>query len=240
MAHRMQLAVQHGWRHNDNYGYKSFEKYLKKLISFYRDSPSRMSSLRLMSEIFEQNFYELSVLQSTRWVASDFRVINRVMENYKSLQANLQHYASEGEKRETMALARGLVAKLENRYFLLYTHFILDALNDLQWLSRKMQDRAAVIVGSKTFISNFLTRIDGWATTVGTKMYQFLNAAKCKLIEKDAEFVKCRSIDNYLNSEQVFFQDVELEKQSRAFSYNIKNLRQPMAQAMSIQFRKYY
>ena len=86
--HRLELAV--GDTIKEVSGIKRFKAFLDKLYVLYHASPKHSRELQECAKLLDVQLLKIGRVLSTRWVASSFRSVSAVWENYDALVEHFQ------------------------------------------------------------------------------------------------------------------------------------------------------
>ena len=84
----------------------------------------------------EETFVKFSGLQTIRWLASQFRAVEKLYTNYSTLCAYLEHASVAPDKNaEDKAKTRGIFARVTSLKFAMWLNFLMDFLPPLKLAS---------------------------------------------------------------------------------------------------------
>lgn len=81
--HRLELAV--GQVINEVVGVNHFKIFMDKLYTLYHTSPKNVNELRKIASLLEIQILKIGRILSIRWVASNKRTVNAVLNNFSAL-----------------------------------------------------------------------------------------------------------------------------------------------------------
>lgn len=144
---------------------------MDKLYTVYSRSPQNQKELAECAEILEQQVGKVGRVLSTRWVASSFRTVSAVWDNFEALCAHFK-VAMTDEKRSTSDRMsyRGLLKRLTSKQFLLDLALMNDTLHELALLSECLQKRNASVSYADKLIKRSIRFIDAMGERPGTKV----------------------------------------------------------------------
>ena len=122
------------------------------------------------------------------------------------LQKNLKAIVeSEIFDKSTKALADDLLKKIVNRWFILFLHFLLDILDNIQVKSKLLQEKGGTIAGKNFIIQKLIDSIESMKLSDPSIMKAYLSSVVCQTeIECDE--------NSYNTFDIITWQDVELSK----------------------------
>ena len=106
----------------------------------YSASPKNRRALERCASELGTQMLKIGRVLDVRWVASSFRTIHAVWNNYAALHAHFSQAASDPRlDSKERSQYRGLATKLSSRVFLLNLSLMHDALEELKVLSESLQ-----------------------------------------------------------------------------------------------------
>lgn len=169
LNHRLELAV--GDTVSDVSGVNHFQAFMDKLYTVYSRSPQNQRELAECAAELQQQVGKIGRVLSTRWVASSFRTVSAVWNNFESLCAHFS-FAKTDEKRSASdrKLYEGLLKRLTSKQFVLDLALMYDTLNELALLSECLQKRTTSVTYADKLINRSIRFIDGLGERPGTKV----------------------------------------------------------------------
>ena len=151
IAHNLELAVcdvKKGCAYLDQ-----FETVLKGIFKLYYYSPKRRRELYEIAVSLDQDLKHYGGVQQVRWVASQNRAQNSLLENYELTVVHLQDIASTS-KDESAQKAKGFLTAMRTERFLTFLHFMIDWTNLLSDVSVLFQEKKCLIseVGERVVV----------------------------------------------------------------------------------------
>lgn len=139
-AHRLELGVADTVRQVA--GTNSFKSFMDKLYSLYSMSPKNSNELENAAREVSVQLLKVGRVLSTRWVASSFRTVHAVINNFAALH---RHFltCSDDAQRDSVERQkyRGLANYLTSRQFVLNLGLMHDCLTELSEVSLVLQAR---------------------------------------------------------------------------------------------------
>lgn len=247
MAHRLELAVQHAFNsitslENMNKISEYLDKVIKKTYSFYNGQGfKRKDHLKNTCEKLNKKFYALSGIIDIRWVASDYKAMKSMHQMWKPLVQDLDEIKNDrtGFELKTIESAKKIRPKLIGKFFLIMFHFIFDILNELSFASLNMQKRESLIINIHSFKSSLDNIFTYLLTQNGKYLELFLSEAKCESTFDPEIFESCRTVDNYVKSNQIVYQGVTL-LDDKAEIPDVAHYRAELINALLLQLNAYF
>lgn len=138
--HRLELAV--GDTIKEVSGINRFKAFIDKLYVLYHASPKNSRELQLCAKLLDIQLLKIGRILSTRWVASSFRSVSAVWENYDALVEHFEQAKQCPSKdQKEKCTYEGLWRKITSTEFVLDLGLMCDALQELSELSLDLQDR---------------------------------------------------------------------------------------------------
>lgn len=146
-AHRLELAVNDVVKEMGAVNH--FKMLMDKLYSLYNTSNKNRMELRECACSVDVQLCKIGRILDTRWVASSFRTVEAVWNNYPALHRHFKA-ASEDPSRDgiTKQTYNGLALRLSSRAFVNNLGMMCDALQELSELSLELQKRDTTIISS--------------------------------------------------------------------------------------------
>ena len=110
IAHRLELAVLHAVKHDDYLS--EFEDIISNIFLMYYLSPKLRQEFKVLGQQLDKITKESGGLKWVRWLASCFRAIFMLANNYKVLCFHLQNISNYGDTANA-AKAEDLVPKIQ-------------------------------------------------------------------------------------------------------------------------------
>ena len=181
-SHKLEILV--GIALNKVDGFKShFEIFINGIYSFYNDkSYVRKASLIKTSETLGEQFYELNYIFPIRWVASEFKAVERIYKNYHSIVKNMISISSNSEfSAEIASKAKGFLKTLLNTFFYTNLLFLLDVLKILVATSVVFQTSEETIFNMDSRRIEFIHSLELLKSNNGPHLTLFLEQAECEI-----------------------------------------------------------
>lgn len=138
LCHRIELSVSDTLEAVS--GINHFKTFMDKLYSIYSQSPKNQRELQDCAQDLDVQLRKIGKMLSVRWVASSFRSVSAVHNNYAALY---HHFISAADdiKRDskTRETFRGLAKILTSEQFVLNLGLMLDSLSELKVVSEALQ-----------------------------------------------------------------------------------------------------
>lgn len=138
LCHRIELSVSDTLEAVS--GINHFKTFMDKLYSIYSQSPKNQRELQDCAKDLDVQLRKIGKMLSVRWVASSFRSVSAVYNNYAALY---HHFISAADdiKRDskTRETFRGLAKILTSEQFVLNLGLMLDSLSELKVVSEALQ-----------------------------------------------------------------------------------------------------
>ncbi|XP_054834515.1 E3 SUMO-protein ligase KIAA1586-like isoform X2 [Eublepharis macularius] len=139
-SHRLELSVHDVVKEVS--GIDRFKRFLDKLYVVYHSSPKNARQLKSCAATVEMEILKIGKILSTRWVASSYRTVLAVWQDYEALVLHFEKGRSEdGRDRKEKSTYEGLHRKITSVEFVLDLGLICDALQELSKLSLDLQGR---------------------------------------------------------------------------------------------------
>lgn len=203
MAHRIHLAIEKAYKTIPYF--KSFDKFINKIFQFYNwHANKRKAHLRETAQNCNLKMYELNYIYRTRWISSELQSLTNLKKVWILLTKDLHLISINNQfDKESRDRARNLVLSLRGKNFLAILNFVFDVLEHLSYWSKKMQERAALLVDFVDFKDKIINTFETLKTENGRELNVFLENALC-----DGE--KCQTLQYYYLAETVTYFDVSL------------------------------
>ena len=139
LNHRLELAVSDAIRKNKAVNH--FQIFFDKLYSIYSRSPKNKRKLSECSKEIDIQLQKIGRIFSVRWVASSYRTVAAVWNNFKPLCLHFEHASCDmGRNSAERALFGGLLKRIRSPEFITDLGIMYDALFELSELSESLQD----------------------------------------------------------------------------------------------------
>ena len=139
--HRLELAVADTVKEVS--GINRFKAFIDKLYALYHASPKNSRELQICANLLEVQLLKVGRILSTRWVASSFRSVSAVWENYEALVEHFDQAKQDTSRdQKERCMYQGLQRKITSTEFVLDLALMCDALQELSELSLELQDRS--------------------------------------------------------------------------------------------------
>lgn len=138
--HRLELSVADAVKSVANVN--RFKSFMDKLYVIYHASPKNSRELSICASELEVQILKIGRILSTRWVASSFRSVYAVWENYEILVKHFTKAQSDNTRdARDRSMYSGLLDKITSSGFILDLALMCDALQELSELSLELQSR---------------------------------------------------------------------------------------------------
>lgn len=118
LCHRIELSV--GDTMKDVAGTSHFKIFMEKLYSVYSMSPKNQREVKAAARELDLQFRKIGKMLTIRWVASSFRAVSAVHQNYAALHNHFSAAAIDKSRDDKMkASFRGLASALSSEEFVL-------------------------------------------------------------------------------------------------------------------------
>ena len=233
MAHRLHLAIRKGFKSVPYY--KKFEHLVNEIHNFYfRHGHKRKAHLRELASVLNEHLYQLSYIFEVRWISSEFAALKRLNDSWHLLVLDLDSISMDSSFSEsTRAQAKGLSRELKDKFFLLILEFTLDMLKNLSYWSKRLQQRAGILIGAEEYKEQMLASIEELATVSGSYLSFFLRSVTCS-----ATVRRPCSLNEYTDSDTVLWQRIELLSNARS-PPNLVSFRRKFVDELKYELNKY-
>jgi len=217
--HRLELAVSDTLKEVN--GVNHFQCFFEKLYSLYHQSPKNMRELKECAESLEQRILKIGKIFTIRWVASSYRTVRAVWNNFAVLHKHFLE-ASLDNTRDTKERSKyaGLNKMLTSNEFILNLGILLDALHELSDLSCQLQNRDLSLASAHTVIERTIRVIDSMVETPGPKLKE-VNLVSQEMSFKGVKLIFHKSVQK-INYSQ-FFRSLSNNLKSRLFTTQSSN-----------------
>lgn len=164
--HRLELSVGDVVKSVSNVN--RFRSFMDKLYSLYHASPKNSRELSECAAAVEVQLLKIGRVLDTRWVASSFRTVNAVWNDFPALVEHFKKEAS-SDTRDSRERAKyqGLLSKITSTDFLLDLALMYDSLQELSEVSLELQNRACTIWDADNKINNLAKLFEYVGTNPG-------------------------------------------------------------------------
>lgn len=153
--HRLELAVHDAA--NSAAGINRFKNFMDKLYVTYHASPKNARELQMHANALEIQLLKIGRILNTRWVASSFRTVSAVWQDYEALVLHFRQAQEDGRRSKTdRSLYEGLLKKITSSAFVLDLGLMCDALQELSELSLDLQERHINLYNADKKIRNLI------------------------------------------------------------------------------------
>jgi len=212
--HRLELAVSDTIK--EVQGLNHFQCFFEKLYSLYHQSPKNMTKLNACAASLESRILNIGKIFTIRWVASSFRTVRAVWNNYVALHKHFQEssvdYKRDGKERSKYL---GLNNMLTSKDFVFHLGMLYDVLNELSDLSLQLQKRDLGLAKAHTMIDRTVRILDSMIEIHGPKLTE-VNLANEEMVFKGVQLHIHKSVQK-INSRQ-FFRSISNNLKSRLFT----------------------
>jgi len=179
LNHRLELAV--GDAADEVQGVSHFRIFMDSLYTLYSRSPKTQKHLQTAARELDIQVKKIGRVLSTRWVASSFRTVTAVWDNFEALAAHfcagydplsLQYDKSLASKHA------GLQKKLCSPQFVNDLAVMHDTLGELSMLSEQLQNRSTTIPEADKLIRRSIRRIENMKRNPGDKVLEAKSIAE--------------------------------------------------------------
>lgn len=138
--HRLELSV--GDTVKQVSGTNRFKAFIDKLYVVYHSSPKNCRELQICAHLLEAELLKIGRMLSTRWVASSYRSVSAVWEDYEVLVQHFEEAKLDPTRdKKDKCMYEGLQRKITSTEFVLDLGLMCDALQELSELSLDLQER---------------------------------------------------------------------------------------------------
>ena len=140
MNHCLELSV--GDAVEETVGMNDFQFFFDKVYSLYHASAKKRCELTECCEGLALQCLNIGRILSTRWVASSYRTIKAVWQQYPAIQKHFSNASVDPKRSSTeRCMFSGLIDRLSNATFVHNLGIMYDALEELSEFSLSLQDR---------------------------------------------------------------------------------------------------
>lgn len=189
LNHRLELSVHDSIE--EVTGINHFKIFMDKVRSVYSASPKNSRQLEECAKDLHQEILKIGRVLDVRWVASSFRTVKAVWQDYKALHKHFEQ-ASNDYTRDSgdRSVYSGLVKMLSSASFVHNLALMYDALEELADLSLQLQNSSVNLIQAHNDISMtikvFESRIDhpGRSSILADASIEQMNFKDVTLIER--------------------------------------------------------
>ncbi|KAF5281765.1 hypothetical protein FQR65_LT14560 [Abscondita terminalis] len=193
--------------------------FLDKLYTVYHASPKNARQLKECAKMLELQLLKIGRVLSVRWVASSFRTVSAIWEDYEALVLHFQLRKSTGNDTEkaTRSTFEGLHRKITSVEFVLDLGLMCDALQELSELSLDLQKKDIDLYTAHVKIECLIDVFERRGEIPGPYYEKALEAAKTLKFQGIELHKKNRASDPPI-SPASFYQHLKTSIESRLLS----------------------
>jgi hypothetical protein len=159
LNHRLELAVSDAI--NEVAGVNHFQMFFDKLYSLYSRSPKNQHELDGCALELSQQLRKIGRVFDVRWVASTFRTVSAVWNNFLSLCLHFEKCSTDARRSsQDRSMFQGLLSRIKSSEFLINLGVMSDVLRELSNLSLLLQDRSASLVYADKLIRRTIRSLE--------------------------------------------------------------------------------
>ena len=135
------------------------ESFFSKVYSVYSQSTKLQRELKEIASDMEVQLRNVGRILTTRWVASSFRAVDSLWQNYPAIYKHFQTFSTTPTDKDTY---KGLVNKMQTTQFVEDIAVLKGCLGQLSVLSESLQKRETTIVKASDYVrwtANALVKI---------------------------------------------------------------------------------
>jgi hypothetical protein len=156
-----------------------FQIFFGKLHSLYSSSPKNRSELKECAKQVEEQVRKIGRLFDIRWIASSYRTVSAVWDNYQALCTHFREASCDmGRQSKERAMFLGLLKRIHSPEFLVDLGVMYDALFELSSLSELLQHRGTSIVYADKLMRRTIRVLTTMKEKDGNKTLEAKCAAK--------------------------------------------------------------
>lgn len=223
MAHRLELAIQHSFdveKQDLPHLGKYMDNMINSLYSFYNDKTHKRkthlknTANRLYKDRKGKRYYELIYIFNVRWIASNYKAMTKIKNMLEAIIVDLGEITEDSSfTGATREKARVLRENTIERKFLLFLHFLLDVVYELNRWSLRLQERSGVLIDFLRFKRDITTTFHMMKNDDSRQLNAYLNEVLCK--DNNGAIEKCGSVAKYEASPYVLYHNIELIRDGR-------------------------
>ena len=176
LNHRLELAV------SDAIGevtaVNHFQIFFDKLYSIYSRSPKNKHELESCALEVGAQLRKVGRIFDVQWLASSYRTVSAVWDNYQSLCLHFQKASNDPNKCNARSTFAGMLRRMQSPEFLIDLGIMYDALFELTKLSLLLQDRGTSIVYADKLIHRTIQLLETLKEKGGTNTLEARDTAK--------------------------------------------------------------
>lgn len=189
LNHRLELAVNDALKEVS--GTNHFSIFMDKLYSLYSRSPKNQRELEKCSKDVEEVVKRIGRVFGTRWVASSYRAVSTVWDNYSSLSSHFEKAATDiSRDAKERSMFRGLSNRMKSPAFLSSLALMYDSLFELSELSESLQNREMSVVKADICMHRTIRLLQRMKDHQGNKTLE------AQIAEKEGSFRGIPLVDN--------------------------------------------
>ncbi|XP_034004054.1 E3 SUMO-protein ligase KIAA1586-like [Trematomus bernacchii] len=182
MNHRLELSV--GDAVEEIAGMNDFQFFFDKIYSLYHASAKNRRELTECCEDLALQCLNIGRILSTRWVASSYRTIKAVWQQYPALHKHFSDASVDPKRRSTeRCMFSGLANRLSNATFVHNLGVMYDALEELSEFSLSLQDRNMTLPKAEASLSRQIRVLKSMAEQPGPRAEETQTAGDLKLFK---------------------------------------------------------
>jgi hypothetical protein len=135
---RLELSVHYTIR--DVSGTNKFKSFVDKLYVVYHSSPKDARELQSCTTMLDVQILKIGRVLCTRWVASSFRSVMAVWQDYKALALHFEEAKNDKNRDKKRCTYEVLLRKITSVEFILDLGLMFNALQELSELSLDLQE----------------------------------------------------------------------------------------------------
>jgi len=152
-------------------GLNHFQCFLEKLNSLYHQSPKNMTELNACAVSLESRILNIGKIFIIRWVASSFRTVRAVWNNYVALHKHFVESSIDNERDgKERSKYFGLNTMLTSKDFVFNLGMLYDVLNELFDLFLQLQKRDLGLAKAHTMIDRTVRILESMIEIHGPKL----------------------------------------------------------------------
>ena len=234
MAHRLHLAMRKAVKSVPYY--RQFEDLVNEVHNFYnRHGHKRKAHLRELAQVLNEQIYEFNYIFEIRWVTSEFTALKKLNSSWNLAVTDLNSISADRSFHEnTRAQARGIAERLSDRNFMLIFQFTCDVLQLFSHWSKRVQQRAGILIGAEEYKNQMLQSFEELKTKSGSFMSVFLHEVACS----DSLRKPC-SLTAYDRSASVRYYGIPLTTSSRS-PVKLETFREDFMNKVQFELEQYF
>lgn len=184
LNHRLELAV--NYAAEEVHGVSHFRIFMDSLYTLYSRSPKMHNQLQVVAKELDLQLKKIGRVLNTRWVASSFRTVQAVWNNFEALAAHFKIAADPKSDRYDGAFASkyvGLRKKLCSPEFVADVGLMHDSLEELSLLSEQLQRRNMSVPEADKLIRRSIRRFQHMKLKPGPMMTKAAASGQSSMFE---------------------------------------------------------